>query len=115
MTLEQTIDILAVAAAFDRRTIGEGDAVAWHAALSDLSFIEARDAVIAHYRDRRDWIMPADVRQRVKAIRGRRLDEGEKFLDPPSGLDGPAYKAWLIRERARIAAGTVGPHALEAR
>jgi len=114
MTLEETIDLLTVAAAFDRRTVGEGDAVAWHAALGDLDFADSRAAVVGHYRDRRDWIMPSDIRARVKAIRVARLDAGEKFLDPPSGLDGPAYKDWLIRNRKRIADGHDGPRALEA-
>lgn len=105
MTLDETIDLLAVATAFDRRTVGEGDAVAWYAALGDLDFADSRQAVIAHYRERREWIMPADVRTRVKAIREARLDEGEKFLDPPSGLDGPSYQQWLINARKRIADG----------
>ena len=113
MTIEETIDLLTVAAAFDRRTIGEGDAVAWHAALGDLDFTDSREAVVAHYRERREWIMPADVRGRVRAIRDKRLNEGEKFLDPPSGLDGPAYQQWLINARRRIADGTDRPRALE--
>jgi hypothetical protein len=84
MTLEETIDLLATCAAYDRRTIGEADAVAWHAVVGDLPFAEAQQAVFAHYAESREWIMPADVRTRV---RRRQRDEAERgrirqVLDP---------------------------------
>lgn len=84
MTLDETIDLLTTCAAYDRRTIGKSDAVAWHAVVRDLPFADAQQAVFAHYSESREWIMPADVRQRVKR---KQRDEAERgrireLLDP---------------------------------
>lgn len=118
MTLEETVDLLTAAAAFDRRTVGKADAVAWHAVLGDLDFQDAQAAVIAHYRDSREWIMPADVRTRVKAMRRDRLERGLIPAPPAELADDPArYRASLganIRQiadgrSARRALGPAGP------
>lgn len=61
MNLSETAMLLAVVQAFDRRTVGESEVIAWQAALRDTGFDDARDAVIEHYRDHREWLMPADV------------------------------------------------------
>jgi hypothetical protein len=65
--------LLSVAAAFDSRTIGEADAMAWSAALADTSFDDARDAVIAHYADFTDRVMPAHIKTRVRVARRERV------------------------------------------
>ncbi|MEU8151722.1 hypothetical protein [Nonomuraea sp. NPDC048901] len=73
MTPEEVIDLLTTAAAYDRRKVGEADVVAWHAAVKDLDILDAQDAVVGHYCESTDWLMPAHVRKRVKAIREARL------------------------------------------
>lgn len=102
MTLDETIDLLSVAAAFDRRTTGESDVIAWHAALGDLDFDDSRAAVIGHYRESRDWVMPADVRIRVKAMRRDRL---ARELIPAPAAEPGRYKAELNANIRRIADG----------
>ena len=115
MTIEEVIDLLAVAAAFDQRTIGEADAVAWHAAIGDLDFADARAAVIGHYRESRDRVMPADVFKRVKAARRDRLARevipapGHELTDQPG-----RYKAALDGILARIASGLSARKAIAA-
>jgi hypothetical protein len=106
VTPDETIDLLSVAAAFDRRTTGESDVIAWHAAVGDLDFADSRTAVIAHYQQSRDWVMPADVRTRVKAMRRDRL-EREIASAPPAELTGEPgrYKAELDANIRRIADG----------
>lgn len=84
MTLDETIDLLTTCAAYDRRTIGKSDAVAWHAVVRDLPFADAQQAVFDHYTEGTEWIMPAHVRQRVKR---KQRDEAERgrireLLDP---------------------------------
>jgi hypothetical protein len=83
MTPDEIVDLLTVAAAFDQRTVGEGDAMAWHAVLGDLDYADAQQAVLGYYADNRQRIMPADVRQRVKAMRRDRLAR-EIVPDPPA-------------------------------
>ena len=106
MTPDETIDLLCVAAAFDRRTTGESDVIAWHAAVGDLDFTDSRAAVIAHYQESRDWVMPADVRTRVRAMRRDRL--AREIVPAPSAelTDEPGrYKAALQAGIRRIADG----------
>lgn len=106
MTIDETIDLLTAAAAFDRRTVGKADAIAWHATVGDLALDDCRAAVIAHYTETTEWLMPAHVRQRVKAIRARRLQDTEIPAPPPELLDDPpAYRAWLRESARRIADG----------
>lgn len=84
MTLDETIDLLATCAAYDRRTIGKTDAVAWHAVVGDLPFDDAQKAVFAHYSESREWIMPADVRTRVKREQAKAAEHSRirQLLDP---------------------------------
>ena len=106
MTPDETVDLLTVAAAFDQRTVGEGDAMAWYAVVGDLDFTEAKQAVIGHYTDSTDRIMPAHVRVRVKAARRDRLAR-ELVTPPPAELtEAPGrYKAALDAEIRKIADG----------
>lgn len=102
--------LLAFAAAFDRRTLGEADVLAWHTVLADVDLDDARQAVSAHYADTRDWIMPADIRQRVRTARssaaadfqGPGLAAEIPDADPD---DVPAYLAALRGQRTRAALG----------
>lgn len=115
MTLEETVDLLTAAAAFDRRTVGETDAVAWHAAVGDLRFEDCRAAVIAHYTKTTDWLMPAHVRELVREIRGERIRASEIPPPPPELLDNPrAYQAALHAATVAIADGRDPARAVQA-
>ena len=61
MTPSETAKVLAAAAAFDQRTVGTADVAAWHAALHELDYADARDAVARHYRATAERIMPVHV------------------------------------------------------
>lgn len=74
MTPAETARLLAAAAAFDRRTIGEMDVAAWHKAIGALDFVDSVEAVAQHYATTRDWIMPSDVAAGVRSIRNRRAE-----------------------------------------
>lgn len=84
MTLEETVDLLTTCAAYDRRTIGKTDAVAWHAVVGDLPFDQAQKAVFAHYGESTEWIMPAHVRTRVRREQRDEAERGRirELLDP---------------------------------
>lgn len=89
MNPEQTGRLLAICAAFDRRTVGRADLLAWYRVLGDLDFAECEAAVIAHYTDRRDFVMPADIRTRV---RQRRRETAEREHSRVA-IDPDAYRA----------------------
>ncbi|MFJ5532386.1 hypothetical protein [Streptomyces sp. NPDC093261] len=118
MEPSQAARLLTLCASFDRRTIGEADARAWALALADVAYDDAREAVVRHYATKREWIMPADVRSGVKAIRAERL---EHFAYDPDPDESPRqYLARRRRQLAEVASGegepsqapalTGGPH-----
>ena len=72
MTPAETAKVLAAAAAFDQRTVGTSDVAAWHAALGELDYPDARDAVTRHYRTTAERIMPVHVLEHATDIRGER-------------------------------------------
>ena len=106
MTPDETVDLLTLVQSYDRRTVGEADVAAWHLAIGDQPYADAQNAVIAHYRESREWIMPADIRQRVREIRQGRLDITPVPPAPPEVAANPdAYRKWRGDWRKKIADG----------
>jgi hypothetical protein len=80
MKKSDTATLLAFCAAFDQRTIGEADVLAWTEALSspwvpNMGLEEAQAAVIEHYRGTSARIAPADVLKRVKDARAMAMSQ----------------------------------------
>lgn len=71
MTRADTARLLAVIAAFDRRTVGEADVIAWSDVLGDCTPAECVDAVRAHFARSSEWLMPAHVVAEVRLVRQR--------------------------------------------
>jgi hypothetical protein len=69
---EQVIDVLAKAAAFDNRKVGEVDVLAWHEVIGRYDVSDALAAVTRHYTETRDRLMPADLMRHMKTIREER-------------------------------------------
>lgn len=72
MNMAEAARLLSACAAYDRRTIGDVDVMAWHKALGGLEFTDALEGVSQHYTRTKDWIMPSDVIAEVKIIRAER-------------------------------------------
>lgn len=68
MNLTETAAVLAKAAAFDRRTVGDADILAWQEALADVDVADALVAVTAHYREQTEWLMPAHIREHAAQL-----------------------------------------------
>lgn len=101
MTPAEAALILTQAAAFDRRTISDLDAKAWAAALQDINYHDASQAVTQHYATTTDWLMPAHIRRLVKTITAKRLEHTELTI-PDADPDNPvAYAAALRAGRVR--------------
>lgn len=81
ITRSETAKLLAFCAAYDQRTIGEADVLAWHEALDcpwvpNIDLEEAQVAVVDHYRETSQRINVADVLKRIKTDRADRLGRG---------------------------------------
>ncbi len=106
MTSDEVWDLLELIASIDRRKLGLTDRQVWQGLVGDLPAADAQSAVIAHYRESREWIMPTDVRTRVKAIRRDRLAREIVPAPPPELADEPGrYRAELKAGVRRIADG----------
>lgn len=113
MKRSEVSKLLSLAAAYDRRTIGEVDVEAWHELLSHIDSEDARRAVLAHYADETRWIMPADVLRGVRKIRAERADRnggaigaGMAYEIPDADPDDEAaYRAALREQRRRAGNG----------
>ena len=107
MTSDEVWDLLELIASIDRRKVGLTDRQVWQGLIGDLSAADAQAAVVAHYSETADWIMPAHIRQRVKAIRDQRLQDTEIPAEPLIALmdDPPAYLAAVRAANAAIADG----------
>jgi hypothetical protein len=114
MTPEETGKLLAAAATVDNRKVGPLQVLMWHRVLGDLRYEDCEAALVEHFGESTDWVMPAHIRQRVKKIRLQRLEESKIPAPPHELIDNPpAYRAWLENARRRISDGEQ-PAAIEA-
>jgi len=100
----ETGQLLAFAALYDNRKVGDPDIVAWLEAIGDLPYADARSAVAGHYGESTERIMPGHVRTRVKAMRRERLERDPVAAPPAELADDPGkYREALKGEIRRIA------------
>lgn len=104
MTPAEAATLLAIAAGFDNRKPDADAATAWAMALDGLRFTDCRDAIVAHYRSSSEWLMPVMVRDAVRRIRSKRIDEHPPLIPPP-GLDDADELAWLADATRRVGDG----------
>jgi len=100
-------ELLATCASFDRRTTGPLDAIAWQKVLRDESYADCERAVIEHYRNSEDWLMPARIRRLVHAARAERLRRERQQVPAADPDDVQAYLAALRQADQGIARGDV--------
>lgn len=103
--IERIGEILAIAAAFDNRTVGDADLLAWFQVVGHIAVDEAQDAIVAHYSESRERVMPHDVLSRVRKVRAARIAEQPDALPDADPDDEAAYRAALREGRFRIATG----------
>lgn len=100
MNRSQTAQLLGKIAAFDQRTVGDADVLAWHEALSDLNFDLAMQAV-SHWHGHTETnrrIMPGNVRRVCEDMR-RGLVEREHS----ARVTGHTTDAQLLAQARRAA------------
>ena len=91
MTDDEIIDLLSIAQAFDKRTVGEAEVTAWldSARRGRWTFDEASEAVKDYYARttaERPWIMPSHITHLIRAdreIRHMRAQTRELVQPPP--------------------------------
>lgn len=105
MTADQVFDLLQMIAAADHRTVGKPDVLLWQSAIGDLPFDDCVTAVGAHVRESTEWLKPAHVYQRVKAIRASRLEHATAVPAPAPDASPGEYRDYIRAATAQLASG----------
>ena len=119
--------LLTLSAAFDSRTIGETDVEAWTLALDGLDVDRCKTAIVKHYRESTDRVMPAHIRRLARTTTGDPgviPETGEAFCGDCKGVHRPrescavlarpeGFKA-AIAGAFRSVADALSPRAIEA-
>jgi hypothetical protein len=103
MNLEQAGAVLAKAAAFDNRTIGDANLLAWHEILGDLDVDDCLDAISQHHRESTDYLMPAHVRRIALKLRKDR-NEQQRQLEQRQAIAASFANGPLADRSAEIQA-----------
>lgn len=113
MKKSEAARLLAHAAAYDNRTVGEVDAAAWAAALSDVPLDDDATAAVARYygtpperEGDRKWLQPHHVRSGRLAIRQERLGTTlPGYLPPARPETGAEFVARRQQQIDAVASG----------
>lgn len=108
MNPEEASRVLAAAAAYDQRTVGPNQSKMWALALSGVTFDEAFDAVIRHFEQSTEYLLPAHITRLVVGERTRRAREAFATTVPAPNVDPADTAAWLTEQRALVAALAAG-------
>lgn len=92
MNLPETAELLAFAQAFDQRTVGRADVIAWQGVLVDAPFEDCHEAVRRHYTEHTERLMPAHVLRILGEIGAERARAARKWAPGQYGVAaGEAY------------------------
>lgn len=74
MNLAEVGEVIAAVQIFDNRKADEATIKTWHKVLSRYTLEDCLDAVVAHYTESTEWLMPAHIIRFVKRRRARRIE-----------------------------------------
>ena len=109
MTPAEAAELLTLCSGYDNRKPNADTAKAWALVLDGMDHSECMAAIVQHYRESREWLMPADIVRLVRAGRRQRVEAFDRAvnLTPPSELDGEQQREWRMQIRERVARGEV--------
>ena len=115
MNFAETAEVIAAIQIYDNRKADEATVKAWHKIIGRFSKEDCINAVVEHYTNSTDWLMPAHITGRVKKVRARRIElAGHPALNYEDEYDGDDH----IRSDAKyrhaelvdgIANGSISP------
>ena len=100
MNRAEVVLLLTLAGTFDYRKVGDADVEAWYLALDDIDLEDAKAAVVRHYRESTDRMMPAHVRRWVKTFKDER-----RRLEPSEARQLPSKFEPDMNRQVRMQAG----------
>lgn len=81
----EIVDLLTYIVAYDRRTTGRADVIAWHDAATRAHWTttEAQEAVKIHFAHSTEWLMPGHITQIIKTNRRQPPHQNRLALTTP--------------------------------
>jgi hypothetical protein len=79
VTPDDVIEVLAKCSAYDQRTVGEVDVMAWHEVLARMELTDALEAVRRHYSESSARAMPADILRNARVARDERERQAKQL------------------------------------
>lgn len=110
MNRSHTALVLAKIAALDSRSLDDPKGTTtpildtWHELIGHLRFEDCMQAVTEHRRESTEWLLPAHIITRVKAIRAARIDripEADLMRDYGAIESGQSARDYVTALRAR--------------
>lgn len=126
MTPADAARVLAKAAAYDARTIGDADVMAWSEALADVNPADALAAVTRHYQANDTRLMPVHVLRIADEIRRERIRradsarataaiEAQRAEHPPVGVRNRSADVERLIAQVRVGLPDTGREAIRPR
>lgn len=111
MTPGEVAEVLGRCALYDYRDVTKFDVAAWYAVIGHHDLGDAIEAVVRHYADSTDRIMPAHINRLVKQIREdrRRLEQKPEVLALPSRFEDDINRQVQLKQGAATAREVLGP------
>jgi hypothetical protein len=110
VNVNETARILGEIALYDNRKVDAATVAGWHRIIGHLAYADTSQAVVEYFGESSDYLKPADLIRRVKAIREDRLGPAGPGLHPappaadPDDVEG--YLRALRAQQTRVADGT---------
>lgn len=101
----QIVDLLKVIVAYDGRSPGEADVLAWGEAANRgrWTFEAALDAIHEHYTFKTDWIKPGHVTEHIRSRRTQPPRYEARAIEAPRRRSDPRHVGRLMAEvRAQL-------------
>lgn len=102
MNTREVQRLLAIAASFDNRNLGDAVLLAWHQAAQEArwTYAEAERAIVRHYAHRTEFVQPGHITELIKAERRDAMSRRRALPDkPPASREHiDAVRRWLAEQ-----------------
>ena len=109
ITGAEVIHLLDMVTCINRRKFTDDEGSLWYQLLKEHTYDECYEAFQEYLREDSDtFLTPALILKSIKRNRVRRITEGLNEIEPPNGLDGKQYLAWLDEKKQELAQPPAG-------
>lgn len=103
------VHLLNMVTCINHRKFNEDECSLWYQLLSEHSYDECYEAFQEYLKeDSEKFLTPSLIINRIKANRVKRITNGLNAIEPPNGVDGKEYLAWLNQKKVELSQPPAG-------